>query len=357
MVRLIEYRQLASILSMFLIVQFAGILLAFSLISPSEVMYTSGTGVSAGASSQVIFFFIYLIATALVMVFLFKRHRGPRLFRVIEAVVVVSASFYLFLIILSSLFPDSLTYDIGVSLLAAMLLILAKNKWPGLRNMVAVIASVGVGFVLGLYFSFFEAFLLMALIAVYDYVAVFVTKHMVTLGRESVNRNLAFMVGTYDVEMVPKGYLKAKDAAKISKMFGKTNNKELQKLMKYGGVPMPSFSALGAGDLAIPLMLAISAYLTYLNYFFSLTIILGASIGLVFAMYVSKRYAIALPAIPPLFAFSNIAMGLEILVMMPSNWQFYAPLLAASAAMLLAVFYTAKREGAKNLKGGRISPI
>lgn len=334
---------------MFLIVQFSGILLVFYFISPSQV-YVGTAGTGASASFQVILFFLYLIATAIVMLFLFRMHRGPFLFRVIEAVVVVSASFYLFLIILSSLFPGSISYDFAFSFLAGVALIAAKNKWPVLRNTVAVIASVGVGFVLGLYFNFFAAFVLMALIAMYDYVAVFITKHMVTLGRESVNRNLAFMVGTYDVEVVPRGYLNEKEAAKMTKLFGKTKSGALQKLMKSGGVPLPSFSALGAGDLAIPLMLEISAYLTYLNYFFSLTIILGASFGLMFAMYVSKRYSMALPAIPPLFAFSSIAMGLEILIMTPSNWHLYLPLLVASIAMLLAVFYTAKRESAHGVK-------
>ena len=353
MVRLIEYRQLANILSMFLIVQLAGLLLAFYLITPSQLqVYVGGEG--AGDAGQVIIFFIYLIATAILMFYLFKTHRGPLLFRGIEAVVVVSASFYLFLIVLSSLFPADITNDTVFSLLAAIALIAAKNKWPGLRNLTAVIASVGVGVVLGIYFSFFAAFVLMALIAVYDYVAVFITKHMVTLGQESVNRNLAFMVGTYNLEVVPKGYLKAGEAAKMTRLFGRPVNEELRKLIKSGSVPMPSFSALGAGDLALPLMLSVSAYLTYLNYFFSLTIIAGASFGLVFAMYVSKKYAIALPAIPPLFAFSNIAVGLETLIISPANWQFYAPLLGASVIMLLAVFYTAKRES--KTAGSKISP-
>lgn len=351
MVRLIEYRQLASILSLFLTVQLAGVLLAFYLIAPTQISLVSG---GAAASGQVVLYFIYIIIAALIMFFLFKVHRGPLLFQVIEAVVVVSASFYLFLIVSSSLFPQSGNYSIAVSLTAAIALIAAKNKWPGLRNFTAVIASVGVGLVLGLYFSFFAAFLLMALIAAYDYVAVFITKHMVELGRESMNRNLAFMVGAYDVEIVPKGYLKGKEAGRMRREFGNVRNSMLRRLIQSGSVPVPAFSALGAGDLALPLMLAVSAYITYLDYFLSLVIILGASLGLVFAMSVSKKYRVALPAIPPLFAFSSIALGLEVLFTTPSDWSFYLPLFVASLTMLLLVTFTAKRQSGQGAKA-RIS--
>lgn len=351
MVKLLEYRQLATILSLFLIVQLSGLLLVFCFISPSQVVVVSS---GAAASGQVIFFFIYLIVAAVIMFFLFRIHRGPILFIAIEAVVVVSASFYLFLLILSSLFPQSIDYVVPISLAGGVVLIAAKNKWPGLRNFVAVVSSIGVGLVLGTYFGFSAAFMLMALIAVYDYVAVFITKHMVTLGRETVNRNLAFMVGAYDVEVVPRGYLKGREAKQMGRIFEGTKSETLRRLMKAGNVPMPSFSALGAGDLALPLMLAISAYITYFDYFLSLIIVFGASIGLVFTLKVAKKYQMALPAIPPLFSFSSIAFGIAVLISTPGNWEFYVPLFAASIIMLFLLVVTAKRQSGK--QGTRISP-
>jgi presenilin-like A22 family membrane protease len=184
----------------------------------------------------------------------------------------------------------------------------------------------------------------MALVAVYDYVAVFITKHMIALGRESVNRNLAFMIGTYDVELVPKSYLKAKERGDIIKSLNQTKDDALKRMASVGNMPMPSFSALGTGDLAIPLMLAVSAYMTYLSFFISLTIIFGAALGLIFAMETSKKYNIALPAIPPLFAFASMALGIDVLISSPSDWPQYLTLLLGSLLILALMTMTAKRQ-------------
>ena len=347
MVRLIEYRQLTSILAMFLIVQLAGLLIVFYLLAPAEVTIgTTAGGVSGSGGVSVLFYFVYLIAAAVVMYFLFKKYHGPRLFVAIEAIVVASAAFYLFLIVLTALFPDGANYNIAVALVSGVALVAAKNKWPGLRNFTAVIASVGVGLVLGIFFGsppagFIYALTFMALVAVYDYVAVFITKHMITLGRESVNRNLAFMVGSYDVEVLPKGYLKAKEASRLSKEFGVVKSGQLKRLMKSGNVPMPSFSALGAGDLAIPLMVAVSAYVSYLSYFFSALLVACSCLGLVFAMYVSKKYRMALPAIPPLFAFASIGLGIYVMLTTPSDWHLYSLAFIEGIVVLVIMWITA----------------
>jgi presenilin-like A22 family membrane protease len=352
---MLEYRQLANILAMFLIVQLAGVLLAFYLISPAVVSIITG-GVTATTSPDVLLYFAYMLVAAVIMVLLFRAHHGVLLFQIIEGVVVVTAAFYLFLIILGSVLPQDSIYPIPISLLSSVALVLAKNRWPGLRNFTAVIASVGVGLVMGVSFSFFAAYILMALIAVYDYVAVFITKHMIALGRETVNRNLAFMIGTYDVEVFPKGYLKEKEKKEFSKAFSKTKSETLKRLIKEGNVPMPSFSALGAGDLAIPLMLEVSAYVTYLSYFMSIVIVIGAAFGLIFAMWVSKKYKLALPAIPPLFAFVSMALSIFLFFSSRAAWQSYVSLMIASIAILALIMLTAKRQSASGSKNRILPP-
>ncbi len=353
MVKLIEYRQLTSILAMFLIVQLAGLLVVFYLLTPAEV--SIGPPGGGGSSISVFLYFIYLIAAAVAMFFLFKRYHGPLLFKGIEAVVVVSAAFYLFVIILSALFPNGSYYVFGAALAASVVLIAAKNKWQWLRNFTAIVASVGVGVVLGVFFGFTAALVFMALVAAYDYVAVFVTKHMITLGRESVNRNLAFMVGTYDVEVVPRSYLKAKEASMLGKELRSTKDAALRKLIKSGSLPMPAFSALGAGDLAIPLMVAVSAYVTFLSYFFSALIVACSCLGLIFAMYISKRYQMALPAIPPLFAFVSVGLGIYVLITSPGNWHLYSLAFAEGVIVLAIMWITAVNRSRQGL-GSRITP-
>jgi presenilin-like A22 family membrane protease len=351
-VKSIEYRQLANILSLFLIVQLAGALIAFNFMSPVQVSVTA----SAGSASEILFYFAYIVVAAIIMMFLFRIYHGNALFTIIEAVVVVSASFYLFIILLSPYLPQAGgAYAILLSLALAVALIIAKNKWPRLRNLTAVVASIGVGVVLGSYFSFFAAYALMAFIAIYDYVAVFVTKHMIALGRESVNRNLAFMIGAYDVEVVPKGYLKGKELKGIRKAASASKaNPLLKRLVKEGSYPVPSFSALGTGDLAIPLMLAVSAFGSYLSYFMCVLIIVGSAFGLMFAMYISKRYRVALPAIPPLFAFATVAIAPVASSFGTAGLELYALMLAVSVATLGLMLISARKEGARGSASSRL---
>jgi presenilin-like A22 family membrane protease len=345
--RSIEYRQLASILGFFLIVQLAGVLIAFGLITPGVVQPAAAAG--GGLSGQVFIYFAYLVAAAVVLVLLFRSRHGPVLFKGMEAIVVGIASFYLFLIVLSFAFPGSVALPVGIAALGAVALVAGKNKWPWLRNTAAIISSIGVGLVLGLFFSFIAAFVLMALVAAYDYIAVFVTRHMLTLAKASIQGNTALMVGSYEVELVPRGSVRKAEASRMLSLFKGTKNEELRKLVKRGGIPLPSLSALGAGDLAIPLMLAVSAYMTYFSYFFSVVLVASTCFGLVFAMYVSKRWGTALPAIPPLFSAACVGLGAYTLSTSAPDWQLAALLFVAAAAILALMLVTVIRRSRKGL--------
>jgi len=311
--RKIEYRQLVYILALFMLVQLFGMLVVYYFMPPSVVYQMESQPVQPQSPLQAVYFLLYIVAGTAILLLFFKFYHGAVIYSLIEGIVVVSASFYLFLIILSSIFPQqSATYFvIAASLVIPILLMLAKYKRPQLRNTVAMIASIGAGIVLGLVFSFFVAFIFMAIIAAYDYISVFITRHMLALGKQAVERNMALLIGASDVELVPKSYLSSAAVKDFKKHFkvSSVHNKEVKSLIKKGAVPIPMQAALGTGDLAIPLMLAVSAYIYLHSYFISSVIVFGAVIGLVFTMYMLKTYKIALPAIPPLFSFICIAMG------------------------------------------------
>ena len=71
-----------------------------------------------------------------------------------------------------------------------------------------------------------------------------------------------------------------------------------KRIMPY--MPVAARTALGTGDLAMPLMLAIAAYKVNLNFVLSFVIIIGALLGLILTMFILRKYKRALPAIPPL---------------------------------------------------------
>lgn len=324
MERRIETRELVHILVLFLIVQFGGMLLTSLLIGGGQVyVITGGQGPVINTVPDVLFYVVYLLVATAIMLLLIKFYSGELIFRLLEAFVIISASFFVFLVVLIYILPANVSQSTVyfIALLFSVALVVAKNKEPRLRNFAAVIASVGVGVVLGVSFSFVDAFLLLVIIAVYDYISVFITKHMLVLGEAVSRMNLAFMVGATDVEVVSPHYYESSDAQfkQYKKEIKKVKNPVIQKIVSEGDVPLVAQVQLGAGDLGLPLMLAVSAYSTFINYFTSFVIVLGSAFGIVATMYIFKRYRQGLPAIPPLLAFISIFLGIKFLLVPPMS--------------------------------------
>lgn len=343
MFRRIETRQLVHILTIFMLVQFGGLLVSSLVFTTTPITFAVGGNVSTPI--EAIWFFIYIIVTALVILLVFRIYHGEALFVLMEAFVVIVSSFFVFIVIVSYLIPNlnvNLVYAAALAL--AIIMIIAKNKKKSLTNFVAIIASIGVGLILGLDFSFGVAYLLVALVAIYDYVAVFVTKHMITLAKALSSRNLAFLVSASDIEVMPKGYLNKKEAkeyAMYKKEIKKINSPIIRKLIKDGKLPLVSQVQLGAGDLGIPLMLAISSYKIFFTYFTPMFVIIGGIFGLAFTMYLLKKYMVPLPAIPPLFSFMSIFIGIYFI---PIELQFSALFIGLGILMLLLLLSKLKRK-------------
>ncbi len=301
--KLIENRQLIGILTMFMIVQFAGLALA--------TMWFNGATYQEVQSSQVVstpgnafLLILYIIFLAIVMIVLFRVYRGVKIFLVIEGFVIFIASFYVFLIILAYITQSTVISTAGAAILA-IALVLSKNKWPRLKNSTAIIASIGVGAVLGFGFSFIAALIFMGLLAIYDFVAVFITKHMLTLANVVTENNLAFMVDMSEVEGMPKSSMSSKEQAEYKKALMKAPKRirseaVVKSTQKLGLIPVSANVALGTGDLAIPLMVAVAAYKVSLSFAMSFFVVFGAILGLLITMFILRKYKRALPAIPPL---------------------------------------------------------
>jgi len=309
--RLIEYRQLLQIVVMFLIVQFAGLLLAtqvFTGITISEVK--SAQVVSS--SINTVFLIAYIIVVSAILVAVFKIYRGDRLFQIFDAIIIVVPSFIVFLVVISAIQGNAFQsiYGSGTVISFVLALVFAKYKRPNLRNLTAMIASVGVGLVLGVSFGFVLALLFMIILAAYDFIAVFITKHMVTLAKVAIDKNISGLIMVNEIEAVPVGMLSPAQRKEYLQ-----SKKELEKrggvvssLVASNMVPMAASTALGTGDLAVPLMLAVAAYKVNLNFILSFVIIIGALFGLLLTMMILRKYKRALPAIPPLLFGISIAL-------------------------------------------------
>lgn len=345
----IENRQLAHILILFLITQFAGLLLASLIFSTVPVTSISG-GTTINSTDQTFYYFGSIILFAILLLFVIKKFKGELIFKLIEAFAVVSTSFFFFLILLGYVFSTADPSIIGTSafILAAALIIL-KNKKPSIKNIVVIISSVGLGVVLGISFGFSAAFLFMILIAIYDYVAVFITKHMVTFAKALSSRNLAFLITASDVEVTtPANFKKEdKDYKTHLKEIKKIDNPIIQRLIRQGKIPLVAQVQLGAGDLGLPLMLAVSAYTVLFSYFLSIAIVVGSSVGLIATMLFLRRYKRPLPAIPPIFAFICIFLGLALPFTKLASFYLSALLIVMGVSIIYFVMFLTLKLGEK----------
>lgn len=305
---------------------------------PIPTYVSSPQSTTSATTYSALTFLVYIVATAVIIVLLIKYVKLDILLVLMEGFVVFISTTFLLFILMATAFPNaSILYIIAIPAIVSIALIVAKNLRPKLRNLVAMTSSIGVGVIIGQN-GFIFAYILMLFIAVYDYIAVFVTKHMLTLAKAASSNNLALLIGSSDIEAIPKSYVTAKDRAEFKKSVNMNDVKDpvLRDLIAKGAIPVMSQALLGTGDLAIPLMLTVSAYITFHNNLIAVIMILGGICGLVFTMNLLKTYKVALPAIPPLSAFINFSLAVAfLLVNTQVSWLW--PLFLLIAIVTLAV--------------------
>ncbi len=322
--RVIEYRQLFQIVVMFLLVQFFGLLLATMLFSGVSYSTLKGSTI-ASSGSGVIYYILYIVAFAVILSMVFKIYKGDKLFVVLEGLVIFISSYMVFLILFGSLsgsaallvFGNGPLLPFAFAALSALALVAAKNLRPGLRNFTALLSSAGVGVILGISFSFAAAMLFMFLLAIYDFIAVFITKHMLTLADAVTKKNLSFMIDVNEIEAIPYSALSKADRLEYRNANppNSASSPLAERLKSEGLVPVAARVALGTGDLGTPLMLAVSAYSVHHNFVLSFVIVAGASFGLALTMLILRKYKRALPAIPPILFGILVALAIYYLVL------------------------------------------
>ncbi len=343
MIKVIGRRDILDIVSMFLIVQFAGVTIA------SLVVYTSTISlIQNGITSQYTTLLSYILDAILIVTvsFLFiSRHSHHHkaledsiFFGVLEAVVVIATSFFFFLYIFDLLLPRQyIPVAFFGALGCALLLIAAKDIDPKIRNSVTIISSMGVGLLLGLYFKFEYALIGLAIVAAYDYISVFVTKSMIKLARVVTTRNMALIISTAHLEAVPQERFPAKEVREYKDYLYQTHKAKdpaYWMILSSGRLPVMSQISLGEGDLGLPLMAAVSAYYTFASPVIAIMVIMGALAGLLAAIAMLRVYRGALPAIPPLFAFISIFSGFGLAITGNISSYYSVLLVAAGVAMI-----------------------
>lgn len=213
--------------------------------------------------------YILLVTGVLLVVIKFFSGQLNILFRIIEGFAIFFVTAGIIEILVSPFIPfDAAIFFVSIA--AAIAVVILRNILPEnvkLRNLVTIMLTAYIGALIGTGLGVIPVALLVALLVVYDFIAVFKTKHMVTLAKAVTKKNLTF---TY-------------------------------------AIPTPEHQfELGTGDIAIPLAFSASVMqnysttLSYPMYVFPAIAMLAASfVGLMITLdYSSKHVGKALPALP-----------------------------------------------------------
>ncbi|PIY91721.1 hypothetical protein COY71_01615 [Candidatus Micrarchaeota archaeon CG_4_10_14_0_8_um_filter_60_7] len=204
-----------------------------------------------------LFFVAYVLFSTAVLILLLKFYKGAKLFIIAELFL------EFFAVQLAAVLFVSETAALVLALAAVALRLLA----PRSKGIVLGFGAVVVGALFGASLDLFPALLFAVLLAGYDYLAVFKTKHMVALaqGLQKRGAELAVTIG-----------------------YGKDSIQ------------------LGTGDLVIPAMLIVSA--AKISLFAAFCGLAGAMLGVTALIFLLEKRKSYWPALPPLVA--GVLVGL-----------------------------------------------
>jgi len=227
------------------------------------------------------FILYFIVGTILILLISFFMKSAPRKGKIFKGLFIF-AIFWGGLIVLDTwlgsyflLFGDVLS----LFLILFLIFIWIKKQSILIHNICIVLGIAGMGATLGLRMETETVAILLFIFAIYDFIAVYKTKHMVKMAKEMIKHKAILGI------IVPKKGLGFGGELKNVKQGGK-------------------FLVLGGGDIAFPLIFCVSLiseniYHSFLVFFFSL-------IGLFFSYFIffKQKKQKPIPALPPIAAFS-----------------------------------------------------
>ncbi|MEW6528431.1 MAG: presenilin family intramembrane aspartyl protease [Candidatus Micrarchaeota archaeon] len=217
--------------------------------------------VSVSNEFSTFYIFFYVLLGTLIMYLIIKFYRGELLFILLEFAIISFSSSVVFYSFLRPMFLEFNAMVIAIAL--GLCFGFSKIAFPQLKNTAAVISAAGAGAVFGLSFNFHQALLFLVLLSIYDYIAVFKTKHMVKMAMVLSKRETAFLISS--VQQSTRGEIRFE---------------------------------LGTGDIIVPIILGVSGY--QINLMYSI-ITFSASVFSLFVLFIliakEKTVLSALPII------------------------------------------------------------
>lgn len=254
--------------ALFLLVQSVGIYLGSKLITVPEIV--PETSAAAGG-----FVFAYiLVATGVILLVI---RFWPAFLKVMEVLAILFSTEIFFEVLFLDIVPADTGFQAAILLALAITALRVLKRNILTQNTAMLLSIMGVGSLLGASLGIVPATVLLGLLAAYDVVAVFKTKHMVTMAKEITKQNLAFTLA------IP------------------TKKHVFQ---------------LGGGDLVLPLIFTVSV-LREAGLASALITMTCSMLGLlVLFSYLVSKPGRAWPALPPVAIGAMIGFGISQLLVM-----------------------------------------
>lgn len=271
-------------LGFFLLVQLFGIYLGngyLNLIKSGEAEPAFENPENIGNS---LFLFLYIIAATIGIIIVVRYIRN--FIRVVEVVAVFTSTFLTFYI----LFPQSLLLGLAMALILNVWRIFKPSTLN--QNLTIVLAIPSIGALIGTSLGVLPSLVFIVLLSIYDFVSVFITKHMIYMAKEVTKKPSVFALSMPYKFKKPLTFKIGKE--KIKKRFHVFH--------------------LGSGDMVIPLMFAVSVLAAY-GLAQALLTVLGSTVSFFLMMYFFTKRPEALPAIPIISAGTLAGFLISILLL------------------------------------------
>lgn len=246
----------------------------FTAVEIQKVLKEQKIVLPAISFGDFVFYFLFVTLIILLITYLPRR---KRLKRGIYKFLFVFTTIYGALAVLSLLLPDSL----ALLIIGTLLYFWFKRPMIAVHNLLMLLGMAGIGAMLGLSLDPRVVILFLAVFSIYDFVAVYKTKHMLKMARSMLETGVVMGL------VLPQGasgFLQ--DVRRVK--------------------PGENFIILGGGDIIFPLLFSVSMLSrgipdALIVAFFSL---LGLAVSFAFFILPKKREPI--PALPPIALFSII---------------------------------------------------
>ena len=262
---------LQELVSFFLI----GVLSIFSVAKISEFGEFSSAAISWWQ-----FLLAFGIGTAVILGLIRIMH-GGMLLRIFFLLALFSGIFITMNIFLSNIW----------SLIFSLLLVVAYSFYPYVwfHNLVLILTLPGIAAVLGASITPYAAVILLIFMSVYDYIAVYKTKHMVKMAKAMIAGRAIFAM------IYPEHWHGFK--VHLNKAH-----------------PGEGFMMLGTGDFVFPIIMATSAFSISAVAAWTVLIISLLGLLLMHLIFSLQKVRRPMPALPPLAAFAILGFVLAIIL-------------------------------------------